>query len=110
MHAYSLDLRTRVLNAIDAGQTTADVAERFAVSTAWVRRLTQRRRLTGEIAPRVRRARPPKLLPHHPTIRELLDRTPDLTLEELRGELGVEVALSTLWYAVRNLGYTLKKR
>jgi transposase len=49
-------------------------------------------------------------VPHHPQNRELLDRTPDLTREELRGELGVEVAISTRWYAVRNLGYTLKKR
>jgi transposase len=110
MHADSLDLRTRVLNAIDAGHSTGDVARRFEVSTAWVRRLKPRRRRTGEIAPRVRRARPSKLVPHHPQIRELLDRTPDLTREELLGELGVEVAISTRWYAVRNLGYTLKKR
>lgn len=110
MHAYSLDLRTRVLNAFDAGQTTAAVARRFEVRTAWVRRLKQRRRLTGEIARCVRRARPPERLPHHPKIREPLDRTPDLTREELRSELGVEVAISTLWDAVRNSGYALKKR
>lgn len=110
MRAYSMDLRTRVLEAAAAGDTTAELADRFAVSPAWVRRLRQRHRATGEVAPRV--GRPPrtsKLAAHHPRIRELLAATPDLTLAELRDELKVEVALSTLWAAVRGLGYTFKK-
>ena len=32
-----------------------------------------------------------------------------MTLAELRDELQVKVALSTLWLAVRSLGYTFKK-
>ena len=44
MDAYSLDLRTRVLAACDAGKKTKQVAEQFSVSPAWVRRLKQRRR------------------------------------------------------------------
>lgn len=40
---------------IDAGDQTAEVAEVFAVSPAWVRRLVQRRRETGEVAPRTAR-------------------------------------------------------
>ena len=51
----------------------------------------------------------PKLAAHLPRIRELLATTPDLTLAELRVELNVAVALSTLWAAVRGLGYTFKK-
>ena len=110
MRAYSMDLRTRVLDALDAGDRTAAVADRFAVSRAWVRRLAQRRRETGEVAPRVRPPNPSKLRGHHDRIRELLGAIPDRTLAELRAELGVAVALSTLWVAVRSLGYTLKKR
>ena len=110
MRAYSMDLRTRVLDAVDAGEPTAAVAARFAVSRAWVRRLAQRRRETGEVAPRVRPPNPPKLRESHDRLRELLAAAPDRTLAELRAELGVAVALSTLWAAVRRLGYTLKKR
>ena len=110
MRAYSTDLRVRVLEAAEAGDTTAELADRFAVSPAWVRRLRQRHRATGEIGPRVPRpARTRKLDAHLPRIRELLAATPDLTLAELRDELKVAAALSTLWAAVRSLGYTFKK-
>jgi transposase len=110
MRAYSMDLRVRVLEAAEGGEATAELADRFAVSPAWVRRLRHRHRETGEVGPRVGRpTRTPKLVAHHPRIRDLLAATPDLTLAELRHELGVAVALSTLWAAVRTLGYTFKK-
>ena len=83
MRAYSMDLRVRVLEAAAAGDGTAELADRFAVSPAWVRRLRRRHRKTGEVGPRV--GRPPrasKLAAHHPRIRELLAATPDLTLAE----------------------------
>jgi len=110
MRAYSMDLRTRVLAALDAGDPTGAVADRFAVSTAWVRRLAQRRRQTGEVAPRTRTPRASKLQPYHDRIRAVRAAAPDRTLAELRADLGVAVALSTLWAAVRGLGFTLKKR
>ena len=111
VQAISMDLRVRVLAALDAGATTGQAAERFSVSPAWVRRLAQRRRQTGEVAPRPRTpTRTPKLAPYHDRIRERLAAAPDRTLAELRADLGVAVALSTLWVAVRSLGYTLKKR
>ena len=110
MWAYSMDLRVRVLEAAEAGETTAELAERWAVSPAWVRRLRQRHRETGEVAPRKPKdPRVPKLRDHMPGIRELLAATPDMTLAELRDELRLTVALSTLWAAVRGLGLTFKK-
>jgi transposase len=51
----------------------------------------------------------PKLRSRLPRIQELLAATPDMTLAELRAELRVTVALSTLWAAVRSLGLTFKK-
>lgn len=110
MRAYSMDLRTRVLAALDAGDPTAAVAARFSVSRSWVRRLAQRRRENHEVAPRTRAPRVSRPVEHHPRIRELLAAGADRTLAELRAELGVAVALSTLWVAVRSLGYTFKKR
>ena len=53
MRAYSMDLRERVVAACDEGlDTRAEVAERFSVSESWVRRLLQRRRETGSMAPK----------------------------------------------------------
>lgn len=65
MRAYSMDLRERVLRASDAGMKAADVAEKYDVSGSWVRLLKQRRRTTGEVAPRAQRyGRRPMLAPH----------------------------------------------
>lgn len=52
MQAYSLDLRVRVLAAVDADQPRAEIARRFSVSMSWIRRLVQRRRETGSIEPK----------------------------------------------------------
>jgi transposase len=52
MAAYSMDLRTRVRADCDAGMNAEEVAAKDRVSRAWVHRLLQRRRETGEIAPR----------------------------------------------------------
>jgi transposase len=57
MEADSLDLRQRVLAAVDAGgHPRTELAALFRVGVAWIRRLVQRRRETGSIAP------PPRLL------------------------------------------------
>jgi len=64
MKMYSQDLRERVVNACDAGtHTRGELAKLFGVSTAWIRRLLQRRRETGSFAARLesRIARPPRL-------------------------------------------------
>ena len=62
MRAYSMDLRERVLLESDAGVSAAAVAANYHVSASWVRRLKQRRRETGEIAPRAQRYGPRPVL------------------------------------------------
>ncbi len=47
--AYSMDLRRKVLAAIDRGETELSVAARFEVAPRTVRYLKQRRRLTGDV-------------------------------------------------------------
>ena len=53
MRAYSMDLRERLLRDSDAGIKASAVT--YHVSASWVRRLKQRRRETGEVAPRQQR-------------------------------------------------------
>ena len=108
---YSSDLRERVLADRDAGMSTADTARKYRVSPAWVRRLLQRRRETGETKPRAQRHGPvPLSLTHGAQIRQAVAEQADATLAELRQKLGLAVALSTLWAAVAALGLTLKKK
>ena len=107
--AFGMDLRVRVLAACDDGDPTGEVAERFAVSPAWVRRLKQRRRETGEVGPRPHPPRPGELAGREADLLAAVAATPDLTLAELRRSLGLPVALSTLAAALGRLGLTRKK-
>jgi transposase len=107
---YSLDLRQRALADCDKGLTTRDVATKYSVSESWVRRLKQRRRATGEVAARAAAPRQPTWSAYAEQLRAAIAATPDATLEELRGRLGLTVALSTLWRAVAALGLSVKKK
>jgi transposase len=111
MKAYSLDLRERILADCDAGLPTEEVAAKYRVSSSWVRRLKQRRRETGSIAPKAQRhGSPPKWTEHAEAIAEAVRRAPDASVEELRLRLGLSLSHATLWRAIKALGFTLKKK
>jgi transposase len=50
--AYSLDLRSRVLSAVDEGMDVGDAAELFKVDRSYIYKALIRRRLTGETTAR----------------------------------------------------------
>jgi transposase len=111
MKAYSLDLRQRVLADCDRGLSTRVVATKYSVSESWVRRLKQRRRETNEVAPRQPTPGPkPSWHAYSDKLRAAIGQTPDATLAELRDQLQLAVALSTLWRAVAALGLSVKKK
>ena len=110
MQAYSMDLRERALLDSDAGMKAADVAVKYRVSGSWVRLLKQRRRETGEVAPRVQRhGRRRMLEPHLHTLAALIAEQPDRTLAELKDALGTPASVATIWRAVAALDVTVKK-
>jgi transposase len=49
--ALSMDLRQRVIAALDANESRVSVARRFCVSNAWLGKLLRQRRATGSIEP-----------------------------------------------------------
>ena len=109
--AYSMDLRKRVVAARDAGKPTGEVAKRYEVSPAWVRRLLQRRREVGSFeARRGSKGPEPKLAAHMDTLRDLVEHRPDATLQELREKLPVKVCLMTVSLALSKLGLSRKKK
>ena len=113
MKAYSQDLRERIVRACDEGRGTRQhIAALFGVSTAWIRRLLQRRRETGSFA-----ALPhaggsaPKMDPDRcGRLVVLVAEQPDATLAELRDRLAAPVHLSTVARALVRLGLTVKKK
>lgn len=110
MTPISMDLRQRIWEARQAGETTAEVAERFAVSPAFVRRLLQRHRETGTLAlSSARRGRKPLLENHYDQIGDYQAQHADQTPREIRDHLQLKVSPLTVWRALRRLGLTFKK-
>lgn len=111
MDAYPMDVRRRVLDDCDRGLNTLAVAVKHNVSPAWVRRLKQRRRESGEIAPRPPiKKKPPKWQAYADQLHAFIREQPDITLREIREQLGIEISLQSLSVALRRLKYTIKKK
>jgi transposase len=111
MRAYSMDLRERVWADCQAGMKTPAVAQKYSVSQSWVRRLKQRHKATGSLAPRPPSpGRPVTLAPHDARVRELVRDDPDATLAELRTRLGVRISTSALAEYLRRIKLSFKKK
>jgi transposase len=113
MKSYSEDLRERVVRACDAGRyTRIQIAQLFGVSTAWIRRLLQRRRATGSFAAQPRGG-PHALKMDADRCFQLLvlvHAQSDATLAELRDRLAAPVHLTTIHRALARLHVTVKKK
>jgi transposase len=95
---------------VDQGLGTKATAEKYRVSADWVRKLKRFRRQTGSFAARQQRVSHATKLDHvMPRLEQLVQERPDATLKELREALGVQVALGTVWRALKRLQITFKK-
>jgi len=116
MNAYSEDLRTRILAAVEAGMSKCEAARVFCVSRATVKRYARQRRETGGLAPRARGGpRPMAIGPgQQAALRAQLEAAPDATLAQHAAtwerEQGLRVSLWTMRRAILRLGWTRKKR
>jgi transposase len=113
MKTYSLDLRERVLRACDAGKgNRSQIADLFGVSTAWIRRLLQRRRETGSLAARPRGGSQPRKMDAQRCFHllVLVQAQPDATLAQLHQRLNAPVHLSTIHRTLVGMGWTVKKK
>ncbi len=86
MGPYSMDLRQRVAQAVDAKEgSLRQLARRFCVSLSFITRLLALRRQTGSLAPRPHRSGPPPTLDQAglQRLRQLVHDQPDALLDEL---------------------------
>jgi transposase len=113
--ALSVDLRERVVRAVAAGVSCRAAAVRFGVSASSAIRWCARLRATGSVVPGALGGdrRSGRTEAHAARILELVARTPDLTLAELRAvlaESGVVVGRTSLWRLLDRHRLTRKKR
>jgi len=110
---YSLDLRERVVGAIEGGMSRREAADVFGVSPSTAVKWMRRRRDSGSVAAGAmggdRRSR---LGGERSFIEEQLEAENDMTIEELRAALrarGVVVGYGTVWRFLTKEKITLKK-
>ena len=115
MQSYSLDLRQRVVAAIEGGMSTRAAARRYSISIAAAGAWARRKRATGSVAP-AKQGHPggSKLDPHETFLLGLIEAEKDITLAEMAARLaadrGVQVVPATVWYFLDQRGITYKKR
>jgi len=113
--AISSDLRERIVQGVEAGQSRRAMAARFAVAPSTAVRVQQRYRATGSVAP-ARQGRPSgsgKLGPYRQAIIDKVKAKPDITMPDLAAWLetqhGVTVDPSNLSKLLCREGFTYKK-
>src|SRR5205085_4455209 len=115
MKAYSLDVRDKVLRAVDQGYPREEIIKLLGVSRATIKRYLKQRRETGTVAPKAIPGRPPKKLgPLQAELVAQLQAHDDLGLEEQcrlwEQSHGVRVSTATMSRAIKRVGWTRKKR
>lgn len=106
----SMDLRTRVMNDVEAGMSAERAAVKYSLSARTIYQWKKLKRETGSLAPRCGRSGPrPKLEPYRERILVAVKENSGITLEELKAQLQLPGCLSTVWNALRAWGIVLKK-
>lgn len=112
--AYSIDLRERVVSAVEAGgMSRRGAAARFGVGVSTVITWVRRFRETGSVAPRqIGGYKPVLLAAHRDFVHARFAEQPELTLRGLQRELaerGVKVSYGAVWGFVHAEGLSFKK-
>jgi transposase len=115
MKAYSIDVREKVLRAVDQGYPREQIVKLLSVSRATIKRYLKQRRDTGSIGPKTIPGRTPKKLGLlQADLAAQLQAHDDLRLEDQcrlwEQTHGMHVSTSTMSEAIKRLGWTRKKR
>ncbi len=113
--ALSIDLRERVVVAVDGGMSRRQAAERFDISAASAVRWLQRRKTYGGVAPAKQGGdrKTHRIEAHAAFILAAVEAAPDVTLGELQAKLverGARFGVTTIWRFFKRRGITYKKR
>ena len=112
--ALSMDLRERVIAAVDEGVSRRQAAERFGVSASSAIRWCQLQRDGGDARPAQQGGdrRSKRIEAEAARILRLVKETPDITLEEVKADLaeqGLVFSISAIWRFLDRRNLTFKK-
>lgn len=116
MRAYSLDLRQKVVAAVERGDSTIEeIAASFGVGQTFVKKMLRQHREIGDLSPRPHGGgQAPRLSDKHlKLLRQEVSRSPDKTAAALRDHLeeraSVSVSRPTISRALSRFGLSRKK-
>lgn len=112
--ALSLDLRQRIADALETGQTQKDIAHRFAVSIPTVERIARRVREGRSLKPGHSPGRSPQVTKEqYQAFQDLARSRTDWTLQSLalawQEQGGKPLCESTVWRTLKRIEFTFKK-
>ena len=111
---YSLDLRERVIGALETGASCRSVAARFDLAVSTVVKWGQRYRETGTVAPgKYGGHKRHSLEPHRDLVHRLGAARPDQPVRELRealAEHGIELSPESIRRFLHAEGLSFKKK
>ena len=109
----SLDLRERVLEAVETGASRREAAERFEVSPSSAVKWLQRWRETGSVAAKPTGGSLSPLEEHAGWLLALIGKQPDLTLDEVvvaMRKRRIAGSRSAVWRLFARHGISFKKK
>lgn len=111
----SMDVRCRVIEAIEQGVSRREAAERFGVSPASAIRWRAEQQASGDFAPKKQGGdrRSAKIEAEADFLLGEVDKAPDVTLAELKSKMetrGVGVSIGALWRFFDRRRVTFKKK
>jgi transposase len=111
----SMDLRERLLSAVEGGMSRRSAAKLFSIAPSTAIKWVDQQRRTGDVRPRAQGGdhRSHRLEAHADELLALVRETKDLTLSQLASHLdetyGMKVAKSTIWRLLDRHDMTYKK-
>jgi transposase len=115
MAALSTDLRQRIVDYYTTKKTATyeSTARNFSVAVSTVSRLLRLSRETKSVIPRPRKRKYNRLIDSQWLLKHATNYPDDRLIdrvEALRSETGISVSICRMWYALKELGWTHKKK
>jgi transposase len=111
MKTYPVEYRQRVIELTDEGMSSTEIAEVLGVSGSWVNSIKRLHGAGRSLAPKSRANKRQSLAKRQgDAIRARVAEHPGTTLEDLKRDLNLDASIANIWYALRELGLSLKKK
>ena len=111
MRTLPVEFRERVVALSAEGRSAVEIAKALGVSSSWVDSIKRLHESGKPLEPKSRANKRQSLAQREgERLRARVAEHPGTTLEDLKNHLQLKDTLANIWYALRTLGLTLKKK